>query len=102
MSEQRIIHDIFIKRGKDKKIKHVNCYTCNGSWPSVESFLKDHLNVDIMKVPEQEYDFACCICNLEIKKEEIPKEYFEKISMQLLYHNDCINIQVQDKQDHKH
>lgn len=47
-------HEIFIKRGSDNKIKHVNCYTCNGSWPSVESFLKDHINVPhVLKVSER-------------------------------------------------
>ena len=42
-------HEIFIKRGSDGKIKHINCYTCNGSWPSAESFLKDHINVPNVK-----------------------------------------------------
>ena len=37
------------------------------------------------------YDFFCCYCLKEINKKEIPKEYFDKISLQLLFHNKCSN-----------
>ena len=34
-------------------------------------------------------DFFCAYCLEEIKKKEIPKEYFTKISLQMLFHNKC-------------
>ena len=39
----------------------------------------------------KKYDFFCCYCLRPINKKAIPKEYFDKISLQLLFHNKCSN-----------
>ena len=82
-------HEIFVKTGKHGVIRYVTCLTCNISYPGAEQMLKEHINIELEKVHAP--DFECAICHLPIKREEIPKEYFEKIATQLLYHNDCVS-----------
>lgn len=36
-------------------------------------------------------EFECCFCHMEIKREDIPKEFFEKLETQALFHNECAN-----------
>lgn len=35
--------------------------------------------------------FECCFCHKEIKRKDIPKEFFEKLETQALFHNNCAN-----------
>jgi hypothetical protein len=37
-----------------------------------------------------EEEYKCMICNKVIPKKKIPKEFFEKIGMQMIWHNECM------------
>ncbi len=34
--------------------------------------------------------YFCCYCKEPIKDKDIPKEVFKKISMQIVFHNECV------------